>query len=510
MGAKNYIKDEIKLDIACSAKFLRFMLENIVEWQSRLVPEAPAIQTDDGVISYGALARDVAVMTTALAQEDLPPGVVVIGLTHPALQWLFTLALERLGHPTVCELQALEQTAKLVGASTVVTTEAGVRVEGVRILQVTPAWRERAFAHPPGKRRARAKPDDVVRIVLSSGTTGERKAAPITRIVMDMRLGRPVTGAPPFGLRAMPSMGMDTIGGFTAPLMAWLHGGVLIMPRQMDETALRTFKPTSMASSPAQLQGYLPIFKELYSQDEPLNIIVGGGAIPPRLIKQVSDHPGIEMGIGYGATEAGTVASGPAELTQRHPGAVGYLAPWIELEVLDDDGRPSPPGRSGVIRIRGPGVIEGYVGAEPFEDGWFYPNDVGRVEADGLLVIDGRVDDVVNVGGVKLSATRIEETLAACEGVEDAAVVAFPTMDGRWVIQAAIVSSDGYRPEDLHRAVLAAHRTPISLWEVEKIPRNAMGKIIRAEARQAILERAGRTTQNNAPRLSADGQGERP
>jgi acyl-CoA synthetase (AMP-forming)/AMP-acid ligase II len=470
------------------------MIENIVEWQARRNPDHPAIQTEDGVVTYGALARDVAAMTTALAKENLPPGVALIGPVHPAMHWLLTLALERLGHATVYDVKALEKTAALVGASVAIAVDPTfTATDGVRVLHLDGAWRRQALAQAPSRRRRAAKPDDLVRIILSSGTTGERKAVPITRQVIDARLGRPLITEPPLRPRSLQTMGMDTTGGYHQPLFAWLHGGVIIIPSPLTRAAFETYRPDSIMSvSPAHLRVLLPWIGKAYSEDVSLRIGIGGSAAPPSLLRELAACPGLEASVRYGSTETGMMACGPAELTLRRPGAVGHLLPWTEMEIVDEDGRAAPQGRSGAIRVRGAGVIDGYwvegSRIDPFPDGWFYPNDVGRIDPDGVLVIEGRRDDVVNIGGLKLSATRVEETLLTCEGVVDAAVAVFPTVSGRWALHAAIVPSPAFDAAAARQAVRDAYDVQLDLVQLASIPRNGMGKIVRTALKQAIIE----------------------
>ena len=85
----------------------------------------------------------------------------------------------------------------------------------------------------------------------------------------------------------------------------------------------------------------------------------------------------------------------------------GRPLPGVELEVVDAEDRPQPPGCGGAIRLRAPGMAEGYLDnpqqtAQRFRDGWFYPGDIARWEPDGVLRLLGRADDVVNLGGFKL------------------------------------------------------------------------------------------------------------
>ena len=97
-------------------------------------------------------------------------------------------------------------------------------------------------------------------------------------------------------------------------------------------------------------------------------------------------------------------------------GAVGFVAPWAEVQAVDEAGRVLPAGSDGVLRIRAdcqgrPFLEKGGSGDDNFRDGWFYPGDVGRVGADGMLSVLGRVSDIINAGGTKMAPELIEDAV---------------------------------------------------------------------------------------------------
>src|SRR5262249_46699454 len=97
----------------------------------------------------------------------------------------------------------------------------------------------------------------------------------------------------------------------------------------------------------------------------------------------------------YGATETSNVAFGPASMIETIPGAVGYVPAGVKVEIVDREGRLLPPETDGRIRIRSPYVAQGYIGDPEatqahFRDGCFYPGDIGRLRADGMMIVSGR------------------------------------------------------------------------------------------------------------------------
>jgi acyl-coenzyme A synthetase/AMP-(fatty) acid ligase len=194
----------------------------------------------------------------------------------------------------------------------------------------------------------------------------------------------------------------------------------------------------------------------------------------------------------YGSTELGPVAYGPASAMRGIDGATGFVMPGEVIEIVGADGAALPAEQEGTIRVRSANVGSYFVptreDAEIFKDGWFYPGDIGRLTADGMLIITGRVTEVINRGGDKLAPEVIEGALRLMPEITDAAVFAVPNTDQIW---AAVVGSAPLN----HEAVLSfcrqrlAGMAPDRLFELERIPRNEMGKIIREEMREAIMKR---------------------
>ena len=132
----------------------------------------------------------------------------------------------------------------------------------------------------------------------------------------------------------------------------------------------------------------------------------------------------------YGSTELGPVAFGPASAMRGIEGATGFVMPGEVIEIVDQRGAVLPAGQEGIVRIKSDHIDRYFVptpeDAEIFKDGWFYPGDLGHLTADGLLVITGRVTEVLNRGGDKLAPELIEEVLRMVPEISDAAAFAVP------------------------------------------------------------------------------------
>jgi acyl-CoA synthetase (AMP-forming)/AMP-acid ligase II len=175
-------------------------------------------------------------------------------------------------------------------------------------------------------------------------------------------------------------------------------------------------------------------------------------------------------------------------------GAVGHVTPGMDVEIVDEADRPVPPGQRGLVRIRGDYMISGYVDeaqspSQIFRNGWFYPGDIGSLTADGILVISGRQTAVLNLGGEKIAPEAIEEVVAAFDAALLAAAALIDTPDGFgqiWVALESRTPVDLKRLDEHCRRALPDMFSPKRFVIVDRLPRNALGKIERPELRRML------------------------
>jgi 2,3-dihydroxybenzoate-AMP ligase len=176
---------------------------------------------------------------------------------------------------------------------------------------------------------------------------------------------------------------------------------------------------------------------------------------------------------------------------------VGYVMPWVEMQAVDDADRPLKAGLEGRIRMRGHNCVSGYVGNPPdsdhyFRGGWFYPGDIGTVTDDRLLIIAGRENAVINLGGNKVNPEKIEAALMSCPGIKDAAAFGYPNAIGVEEIWAVVVTD-----VELNLASVRAdcarqlhdEFVPRYIVRVAGIARNVMGRIERSQLRDLVAKK---------------------
>jgi acyl-coenzyme A synthetase/AMP-(fatty) acid ligase len=196
----------------------------------------------------------------------------------------------------------------------------------------------------------------------------------------------------------------------------------------------------------------------------------------------------------YGVTEIGRVAVADAAIVFADPAATGYVIPWVDLEIVDAADRPVAPGREGQVRLRSAQMVAGYLNdadatRRNFRDGWFYPGDVGTLTSDRLLRLTGRIEDVIDQDGALVSPLAIEDALRGVTGVRDVAVFTLPEAGGAATICAALVLAPGVAPTAVRTEAAArlGDRVPARLFVVERLPRNAAGKVVRRELAEMAL-----------------------
>lgn len=220
-------------------------------------------------------------------------------------------------------------------------------------------------------------------------------------------------------------------------------------------------------------------------------MVSGSAALPVPTLTRWQSITGHRLLERYGMTEIGMGLSNPLD-GERRPGFVGHPLPGVDARLAADDGSPAAEGDAGTIEIRGPGVFKSYwrrpdetAGAFT-DDGWFRTGDRATIE-DGYWRILGRNSiDILKTGGEKISALEIEDVLRTHAAVQDCAVVGVP--DPAWGerVCAAVVLKPGatVEPDELRsfaKERLAPYKVPKNLSLVEDLPRNAMGKVTKAE-----------------------------
>ena len=222
-------------------------------------------------------------------------------------------------------------------------------------------------------------------------------------------------------------------------------------------------------------------------------IMIGGGAVPGPVRDALQRHVTRDLIVSYGCTEAGGIAMAGPHDHAAHPDSVGRPFPGVDVAIVDEGARPLPAGVSGLVRVRSAGVVQGYLDdpaltARAFRDGWFLPGDVGRFSTDGVLTLEGRVDEMMNLGTIKIFPAEIEATAEGFPGVAECAAVALRAEAHGDIPVLAVVPGPGFDAASLlaHCRARLGLRAPRKIVTVPALPRNHQGKVQRVALAGAV------------------------
>jgi acyl-CoA synthetase (AMP-forming)/AMP-acid ligase II len=345
-------------------------------------------------------------------------------------------------------------------------------------------------------------PGALVILAYTSGTTGAPKGVMLSEanILWDViqMVAACAFGPRDVSLAATPFTRMGGLGVTVLPTL--FAGGAIAIPGTVDgpgviETIERE-RVTVVFANPDLLESVVrsPSWPEADLTSVRTGV-VGGGLVPTPLLRAYLDR-GVNLLHGYGLTEAAPVVSlleEPEASTRAD--TVGRPLPFVEVRATRPDGTSCAPGEIGEWWIRGPNVTAGYWRRPNVRDvdGWFPTGDVGTIDEDGYLTFLDRASSAMRIGDVSVYPATIERALYGAPGIADAAAV---DIDGRIVV-AVVRSHDGPPIADELRGTLDAVLGPLAatceIESVASIPRNAAGKVLRAELRQR-LQRDGDPT----------------
>ena len=260
--------------------------------------------------------------------------------------------------------------------------------------------------------------------------------------------------------------------------------------------AIQTFRITQMAAVPTM---YIQIleFPELdkYDLSSLDDCQCGAAPLPVEVALKWKEKVGVDIREGWGLTESGAITTGqPGDLPPRY-GSIGKcLLKCNTIRVFDEKGQELPPGQQGEIVIRGPTLMKGYWNlpeetAKTIKDGWLYTGDLGYVDEDGYFYITGRKKEIIIRGGENVSPLEVEEVLLEHAAVAEAGVVGIPDPVYGEEIKAFVVIKPGKRASEEELIAfckdrLPTFKSPKKVQFVKSLPKNILGKVLRAELRK--------------------------
>lgn len=445
-----------------------------------------AIGTHKGVLSYGQLAQAVAAAISASDRVGIGKGMV-IGLIINDPVWHITLicALHRIG---AVSLSINADEAKLgFGIDLVLSDGERPPHYSGQCQTVDAGWfnpQSEDFNNLPN---ASLERNALCRIALSSGTTGQPKAIAMSPEILWHRLTT-YTLRGRFGLSEKILCGpqLRSHFGFAVVFSALMSGKMVCFSDSAEVTVpiVSYFGADFAVISVHQLSELADVQHRQFGGLSTLREIqAGGSTISNSLYSKIRSSIACPILNTYASTEAGTIALGSIDMLgdARNNGAVGFLAPWADAKSCDDSGNLLPANTFGHLRVSAIGMAPAYQPGMTHvnEPEYFFPGDFGRVTAERLLFIEGRSNDLINIGGNKVAPESIENLVLECPGVREAAVFSINTVADLPQIWVAVVAEEPFDPNEVMRHCAERSRVavPSVIKTVDSIPRSVTGKI---------------------------------
>jgi acyl-CoA synthetase (AMP-forming)/AMP-acid ligase II len=344
--------------------------------------------------------------------------------------------------------------------------------------------------------------DDLALLIYTSGTTADPKGVCHSSRTL---LAETATFAHLSRERGVEEITLSPwppghIAGTCQFLRFLVDGATMVAMDQWDasEAALlvQQYRITTSSGTPFHLTGLLDAAERDGRDVSSLRFYtVGAAPVPPTLIARCAAR-GLATFRSYGSTEHPTVSVGdPRDPLEKRLTTEGHLMHGVELRFVDDDGHDVAVGEDGEIASRGPELFLGYFDSSLnktafLPGGWYRTGDIGRLDADGYLLVTDRKKDIIIRGGENISSREVEDILLSHPHITEAAVVAAADARLGEVVLAYVVLSPGASislaaiQEHFAAAGVAKQKTPERLVVLEVMPRNATGKILKHVLRQ--------------------------
>jgi acyl-CoA synthetase (AMP-forming)/AMP-acid ligase II/thioesterase domain-containing protein/acyl carrier protein len=493
----------------------RCTVRDMVAVHARIDPEAVAVVAPGRApLTYGRLLSHVDDVIATLngmgiGRNDavalvLPPGpeMAVAWLAVAAMATAAPLNPMYRGDDFDLALVDFKVRAVIVERGSDLPVVGVARARGIPIIELSAACEAGLFtltapAAASTQRGGAAQPSDVALVLHTSGTTGQPKVVPLTQSnvvhgtcnFIDVCRLKPADR----GLVVVPQFHVAVLSTVLAPLFS---GGSLVCLPGLDPTKLagvmEAFQPTWYVAVPAvhqALRAQLERAPQVVANHSLRFIATAGAAMPAATIAEMEGSLRVPVLQLYGLTETSSVVTcNPLPPAKRKAGSVG-IAINQEVAIMDDRGNTLPVGESGEVMVRGANVMAGYrddpqSNGAVFRGDWFRSGDLGHIDEDGFLWLSGRLKDMINRGGQKISPFEVDQALLTHPDVVQAAAFSMPDERLGEDVAAAVVLRPGAAATGDDLRAYAAERLPYfkvprRIVVLDELPRGPTGKIVR-------------------------------
>ena len=463
---------------------------------ARSTPDKLAVAAEGGELSFSQLAALVYGVSAALGERNLPSGSRILSVASATVEYVAVCyGIHLAGHVHVpvekgipaerlAEIAERVDAALILGPADPLCGRTFVGVDGLmeRSRELASRWTaETAIDYPAA--------DNCGEILFTTGSTGRSKGVMLSRkglaaytsIVNKAVAMKPDTVflvcTPMNHAGAMRRLHMSMDNGSTIVLVDGLKNLKVFYQFMERYRVTAAYLPPSCVHILLMFSA-----KQLAALDEQLDFIYTGSAPFPESDKSrlCALLPTTRLFNVYGGSEVGSVCNYNYNVPDAKPGCIGRPYPGVEVKLI---------GEEGFIAIRSPMNMLGYL-AEPeltasvFDGEWFRTSDCGYLDEEGYLYFRSRGDDVINVGGMKVAPTEVEDVALRCEDVLDCACTSVENPVSGTAVKLLVVVKEGHAfdPRKIlreMRPLVEAYKLPSQVEQVEAIPRTFNGKIDR-------------------------------
>jgi acyl-coenzyme A synthetase/AMP-(fatty) acid ligase len=483
------------------------LVDEVFFW-AKVTPHRPAIIQPDLILTYRMLADAISSSLQRIAKSDFDRREpVAVLLDNPGKTLAVCFALMRSGYAIAPIDASLLPHLQTAGIRSLIHAR-DVQIAGGKNVRFDDGWlndRSGTSVIPGPGSEPRA--DAVATVFFTSGTTGAPKKTVQTGAAIQERFNMvPLTGEADTD-RTLVTMGLNTTFGFFGACTILRAGKTVCFAPIGAPTLILvgTYRVEAISASPQQAIALLEMVEKggRYQLDSLKQIRVGGGSLTSKLAGRIQSNLCRKLFASYGTSELGKIAGASYDMIAGIPDAVGFVYPHVDIEIVDEIGIQVPTGVEGLVRCRTPYFTRNLPVNNPDleADGagaWWYPGDVGLRTDGGVLCIAGRSDDVINLGGAKISALTLDEALSEYPGIKDAGVCGVKGAGGIDRIWVGIVPAEG--ETDAAKFIMSIRSNPTfgaeidELLVVDRIPRNRLGKIQRNELKAMLLRQKSVST----------------
>ena len=464
-----------------------YQTDQLITFWSQIKPNDLAFVDDENEVTFSALDAITRKVCQVINEKGLKQGELVSIILPSYLGWLFTLSLYRLGIATVAQ-NNMDPFSTKVTPDWLISLEPHSGIALVRTVLINDDLLATinsapAMAKMPGFK----SPDDLATLFSTSGTTGETK-----HIAESAEELRNFSYRPGWN----DSFGDEGILNLFMFGAAWANRHALKslmlgrtyyscifyderLPKFMSKYPIRT-----IIGSPAQIASFLDTYERAMIKLPLLKTVVMGGSVPSQqMINRIKSNFDCKIFNTYGSVEAGFV--GIFEMKDDNSREFS-IRPPVRMEIVDENDAPLRQGELGIVRYHRPDMATSYfknpiASADFFKNGYFYPGDLGYFDPSGRLILAGRINEVINLGGAKLNPEEIDKIGLAQPGVIDCATIAIPGPSGVEQLAIAVVANSGFDLEAFKESMASNSPFTISaVFLVGKVARNDNGKIMRS------------------------------